>query len=133
MERTKEDRSSHGSGARGATAYTYWMLVHVVVKTMSSPFTNMNAHDDKVESVSVATAGSVFVVLQWSMVDRGKLDQRTLLPLALERVALGSEFELEGHRWRMVAVGNARDLGFRRVPAERSAYVCAPIGHLLAE
>ena len=132
MERTKEDRSSHGSGARGATAYMYWMLVHVAVKTMSFPFTNLNASDDKVESVSVASAADHFVVLQWSMVDRSKRDQRTLIPLPLERVALGSEFELEGHRWRMVAVGNARDLGFRRVPAERSAYVCAPVGHLLA-
>jgi hypothetical protein len=108
------------------------MLVPVVVETMSFPFTNLNASGDKVQSVSVATAGSVFVVLQWSMVDRSKLDQRTLLPLPLERVALGSEFDLEGQRWRMVAVGNAKDLGFKRVPAERSAYVCAPVGHLLA-
>ena len=132
MERTKEVWVFHGSGARGATAYTYWMLVHVAVKTMSFPFTNLNASDDKVESVSVATAGTVFVVLQWSIADRSKLDQRMLLPLPLERVALGSEFDLEGQRWRMVAVGNAKDLGFKRVPAERSAYVCAPVGHLLA-
>ena len=108
------------------------MLVAVVVKTMSFPFTNLNASDDKVESVSVATAGTVFVVLQWSIADRSKLDQRMLLPLPLERVALGSEFDLEGQCWRMVAVGNAKDLGFKRVPAERSAYVCAPVGHLLA-
>lgn len=72
------------------------------------------------------------MVLQWSMVDRRKLDQRTLLPLPSEGVGLGYEFELEGHRWRIVAVGNARDMGFKGVRVERSAYVCAPVGYLLA-
>lgn len=80
--------------------------------------------------MAMTAEGSVFVLLQWSAVDRGKLDQRALLPLPSEGIALGNEFDLEGHRWRIVAVGNARDLGFERVPAERSAYVCAPVGHL---
>ena len=64
------------------------------------------------------------------MVDRSKLDQRTMLPLPLEGVGLGYEFELEGNRWRIIAVGNARDLGFRRTQVERSAYVCVPVGRI---
>jgi hypothetical protein len=66
-------------------------------------------------------------LLQWALVDRSRLDQRTQVPLPLEDVGLGYEFEHEGQRWRMIAVGNARDIGFGRARAEGNAYVCCPV------
>ena len=71
-------------------------------------------------------------MLQWSQIDRSRLGERTQIPLPQEGVGLGYEFEYEGQRWRIVAFGNARDMGFGRSPSERSAYVCAPLGHLRA-
>ena len=75
------------------------------------------------------TLSSVFVLLHWSQLNGGKLDERTEIMLPLAGIGLRHEFEHEGQRWRIVAVGNARDIGFERAPSERSAFVCAPVGH----
>lgn len=69
------------------------------------------------------------MLLQWSQLEGSRLDERTQISLPLAGIGLRHEFEHEGQRWRIVAVGNARDIGFRRAPSERSAYVCAPIDH----
>ena len=75
-----------------------------------------------------ATLTSVYVLLQWSQIDRSRLGERTQITLPQEGVGLGYEFAHDGQRWRIVAVGNARDMGFGRAPSKRSAYVCAPVG-----
>lgn len=61
----------------------------------------------------------VHVLLHWSQLNGSKLDERTEITLPLAGIGLRHEFEHEGQRWRVVAVGNTRDTGFERAPAVR--------------
>jgi hypothetical protein len=66
-------------------------------------------------------------MLQLPLTDPGRLEQRTRVPLP-EHAGLEYEFGHEEHHlWRIVALGNARDLGFTRAPIDAIAYVCAPL------
>jgi len=84
-----------------------------------------NVHEDAREEKMTPTN----VLLQWSVIDRGKRDQRARIPLP-SGVGLGYDFDHEQHRWRIVALASAKDLGFRRARTADSAYVCSPLGHL---